>query len=229
VLLEAEDRLLAAFPDSLAHYAQRKLERLGVEVRTNCMVESVDDEGVVANGEEIPAAAIVWGAGVAASPAAQWLGVEPAKGGTVRVDRNLRVEGLRDIDVLGDTALCPGEDGEPLPQLAQVAKQQGTFLGNALRRRLGGRPWPQPFRFTDYGNMATIGRNAAIADFGWWRTGGFLAWLLWGFVHVVLLVGFRNRITVTLPWLWIYVTHQRGVRLITGETQAPIVEEPGPG
>ncbi|MDX1541326.1 MAG: NAD(P)/FAD-dependent oxidoreductase [Geminicoccaceae bacterium] len=229
VLLEAADRLLLPFPEGLARFAHNKLERLGVEVRTECMVEEVGDRGVVAGGERIPAATIVWGAGVQASPAANWLGIEPGKGGTVPVDRNLRVEGLDDVYVLGDTALCPGEDGGPLPQLAQVAKQQGQYLGRALRRTIEGGSWPGPFRYRNYGNMATVGRNAAVADFGWWQTAGFLAWLLWGVVHVFLLVGFRNRVTVTLQWLWIYLTYQRGARLITGEHKAPIVEEPGQG
>ena len=229
VLLEAADRILLPFPEDLARFAQRKLEGLGVEVRTDCMVEDVDERGVLAGGERFDSAAVVWGAGVAASPAAAWLGVEPAKGGTVAVDETLRVRGLDDVYVLGDTALCLDEKGEPLPQLAQVAKQQGQYLGRALRRTIEGRPWPGPFRFTNYGNMATVGRNVAVADFGWWRTGGFLAWLLWGVIHVFLLVGFRNRVAVTLQWLWIYITYQRGARLITGERKASIVEEPGPG
>ncbi|HEX6142457.1 MAG TPA: NAD(P)/FAD-dependent oxidoreductase [Geminicoccaceae bacterium] len=229
VLLEAADRILLPFPEELARFAQRKLEGLGVEVRTGCMVEDVDERGVLAGGERFASAAVVWGAGIAASPAASWLGVEPAKGGTVPVDEALRVRGLDDVYVLGDTALCLDEKGDPLPQLAQVAKQQGQYLGRALRRAIEGRPWPGPFRFTNYGNMATVGRNVAVADFGWWRTGGFLAWLLWGVIHVFLLVGFRNRVAVTLQWLWVYITYQRAARLITGERKASIVEEPGPG
>jgi NADH dehydrogenase len=222
VLLEAGDQVLSAFPQPLARKAQEQLERLGVEVRTGCRVSDVNGRGVVACGETIPAATVVWGAGVAASPAATWLGVEPGRGGTVPVDQNLRVSGLKEVYVLGDTALCSGKDGKPLPQLAQVARQQGKYLGRALRRRLTGRPWPGPFRFRHYGDMATVGRHAAVADFGWWRTSGPLAWLLWGIVHVYLLAGLRNRLMVTLQLLWIYLTNDRGARLIPGETMRPM-------
>ena len=220
VLVEAGSRLLAAFPESLAEKVRAQLEGLGVEVRTGCMVEHVDEQGVQAGGELIPAATIVWGAGVAASPAARWLGVEPGRGGTVPVDRNLRVAGFEDVYALGDTALCQGRRDQPLPQLAQVAKQQGKYLGRALRRQVEGRRWPGPFRFIHYGNMATVGRHAAVADFGWWRTSGTLAWMLWGLVHVYLLVGFRNRLMATIQWLWHYLTGQRGVRLIPADIAA---------
>jgi NADH:ubiquinone reductase (H+-translocating) len=223
ILLEALPRLLTPFPEALASFAQRALERLGVEVRTGAMVERVDEQGVVAGGERIAAASVIWTAGVRAAPVGRWLGVETEKTGQVRVDRDLAVPGLEDIYIIGDAAFALGRDGQPLPGLAQVAKQQGQYLGKALARRLAGRPWPGPFRFRNYGNMATIGRNAAIADFGWWRTAGLIAWLLWGVVHIYLLIGFRNRVVVAVEWLWAYLTRQRGARLITGERKAPLV------
>jgi NADH:ubiquinone reductase (H+-translocating) len=223
ILLEAQSRLLTPFPESLAGFARRALERLGVEVRTGAMVEGADERGVVAGGERIDAATVIWTAGVSAAPVGRWLGVETEKTGQVRVDRNLAVPGLEDVYVIGDAAFALDHEGQPLPGLAQVAKQQGQYLGKALARRISGRPWPGPFRFRDYGNMATIGRNAAIADFGWWRTAGFLAWLLWGVVHIYLLIGFRNRLVVSVEWFWAYLTRQRGARLITGERKAPLV------
>lgn len=227
VLIEAGDRLLAALPDTLGQRARRKLEELGVEVRTGCRVEDVSEDGVMARGERIPAATVVWGAGVAASPAAHWLGIEPGKGGTVPVDQNLQVVGLEHVYALGDTALCLGRQGRSLPQLAQVAKQQGQYLGRALRRQLSGRAWPGPFRFIHYGNMATVGRHEAVADFGWWRTNGTVAWMLWGLVHVYLLVGFRNRLMATLQWLLHYLTDQRGGRLIPSDAAARVAARAG--
>jgi NADH:ubiquinone reductase (H+-translocating) len=229
ILLEALPRLLTPFPEALAEFAKRRLERRGVELRLGTPVEGVDEEGVTAGGERIPAGTVIWTAGVAASPAGRWLGVETDKAGRVKVDEHLRVPGLADVYVIGDTALALDEGGQPLPGLAQVAKQQGRHLGRALARKAAGQPWPGPLRFRNYGNMAVIGRNAAVADFGWWRTGGFGAWLLWLLVHIYLLIGFRNKLVVTIEWLWVYLTHQRGARLITGERKAPLEGEPGVG
>jgi NADH:ubiquinone reductase (H+-translocating) len=227
ILLEALPRLLGAFPEDLARFAERRLERLGVEIRLGCPVESVDAGGVSACGERIEAANVVWTAGVAASPAGRWLGVETTKSGQIEVGPNLEVPGLPGVFAIGDVARALDRNGEPLPGLAQVANQQGSYLGRALARVAAGRPWPGRFRFHDYGNMATIGRNAAIADFGWWRTAGALAWWLWGLVHIYLLIGFRNRLLVAMQWLWIYLTNQRHARLITGERKAPLAGSPG--
>jgi len=227
ILLEAMPRLLGAFPEELARFARRRLERLGVEIKLDCPVEGVDATGVTACGERIEAAIVVWTAGVAASTAGDWLAVETTKAGQIEVDANLAVPGLDRVFAIGDTARALDQDGKPLPGLAQVAKQQGAYLGRALARVAAGKPWPGPFRFRDYGNMATIGRHAAIADFGWWRTGGAIAWWLWGMVHIYLLIGFRNRLLVAMHWLWIYLTKQRHARLITGERKAPLVGAPG--
>ncbi|MDQ0522623.1 NAD(P)/FAD-dependent oxidoreductase [Methylobacterium gregans] len=216
LLVEAGPRLLAAFPEDLAAYARRSLERLGVSILTNRAVETIDADGVVIGGERIPAATVVWGAGVRASPAAAWLRVATDRSGRIPVEPDLSVTGLPDIYALGDTALCRDERGEPLPGLAQVAQQQGTHLGQALRANLEqGRPMP-PFRFRNRGNAAIVGRHAAVFDFGPRRhLRGSPAWLLWAAVHVVLLVDFSQRARVSLQWLWRYVTYRRGARLIT--------------
>jgi NADH:ubiquinone reductase (H+-translocating) len=214
VLLEAGPRILAAFPEQLTRYATRELDRMGVEVLTGRMVESIAPGAVTANGEVIETANVIWGAGVKASPAARWLGLEAKAGGRIPVEPDLRVTGFTDVYALGDTALGLGEDGKPLPALAQVAKQQGQYLGKALRHDLLEGRKPEPFRFHNRGNTAVIGRNAAIFDFGKWRLKGYFAWLLWALVHVYLLVNFEKRLLVTIQWIWRYLTRQRGARLI---------------
>jgi NADH dehydrogenase len=224
LLVEAGPRLLAAFPQSLADYAQHALERLGVTVMTNHAVESIEPGAVTIGGRQIEAGTIVWGAGVKASDAGRWLGVERARDGRVPVDPDLSVKGAPDIFVLGDMALFPDEKGVPLPALAQVAKQQGTHLGKALAKNLlHGAPLT-PFRFHDRGNTAIVGRNAAVFDFGWLRLKGRLAWFLWAFVHVYLLVGFENRMRVSLQWAWRYLTYENGARLILPDRAHPSPE-----
>ncbi|MCB1882592.1 MAG: NAD(P)/FAD-dependent oxidoreductase [Geminicoccaceae bacterium] len=215
LLVEAGGRVLAGFPESLSRYAARALERLGVEVRVDAPVEAVRQGGVTVGGRDVPAATVLWGAGVAASPAGRWLGVGTDRVGRVPVGATLAVPGLEGVYVLGDTALAKDGNGRPLPGLAQVAKQQGRHLGNGLRRHLEDGSPIRPFRFRDMGNMATIGRHAAVADFGWLRLKGRPAWFLWGIVHVFLLVGFGNRLAVTGRWLWSWATYARGARLIT--------------
>ena len=220
VLVEAGPRLLTAFPEALAAYARGSLERLGVRVRTGEAVEAIDATGVTLGGAVLPAATVIWGAGVRASPAAEWLGLAPDRSGRIPVAPDLSVIGRPGIYALGDTALCRDAAGEPLPGLAQVAQQQGTHLGRALRAALTGpaagtSPLP-PFVFRNRGNAAIVGRHAAIFDFGRGRRlRGFPAWLLWAAVHVVLLVDFAQRARVCLQWLWRYLTYRRGARLIT--------------
>ncbi len=228
LLVEAGPRLLPQFPEELSDYARQALEELGVTVRLNAPVQDVTADGARVADRFIPAGAILWGAGVAASPAGHWLGAATDKTGRVRVAPDLSVPGLDRIYVLGDTALAEGDDGTPLPGLAQVAKQQGEYLGAALARLIATGERPGPFRFKNRGNLATIGRNAAVADFGRVKLTGYLAWLLWGIVHVYLLIGFRNRVLVAVQWLWAYLTFHRGARLITGERKAPIEGAPGP-
>ncbi len=216
MLVEAGARVLAAFPPALSNAAQAALQRLHVEVRLGTPVSNCDEGGVTIGDEHLPAATIIWAAGVAASAAANWLGVEKDRIGRVPVGLDLTVAGHPEIFVIGDTASAASKDGKPLPGLAPVAKQQGAYVARVLRARLAGKPLPPPFHYRDYGTMATIGRRSAVADFGWLRLDGTLAWLMWGLIHISFLIGFRSRAVVMLEWIWSYVTFQSGARLITG-------------
>ncbi|TAJ81624.1 NAD(P)/FAD-dependent oxidoreductase [Reyranella sp.] len=216
VLVEAGPRVLPAFPPTLSAAAQKALERLHVEVRLGTPVSNCDESGVTIGSEHLAASTIVWAAGVAASSAARWLGTEKDRVGRVVVGPDLTVPDHPEIFVIGDTAHALGKDGKPLPGLAPVAKQQGAYIAKVLRARLAGKNPPSPFRYRDWGTLATIGRRAAVADFGWLRLHGTIAWLLWGLIHVSFLIGFRNRFVVMLDWIWSYVTFQSGARLITG-------------
>ena len=217
VLVEAGPRVLTGFPEKLSAFAVHSLERMGVEVLLDTPIEAIDDHGVTAKGERIEAANIIWCAGVEASPVARWLDVPAAKGGRVQVAPNLSVPGHPDIFVIGDAALVTGPGGEPLPGLAAVAKQQGHYVGELISSHSRGDPTTPPFRYRDQGALATIGRHSAIADFGWVRLTGWVAWVIWGIVHIFFLIGFRNRASVFLNWVWAWVTYGRGARLITGE------------
>jgi NADH:ubiquinone reductase (H+-translocating) len=215
VLVESGQRLLAAFPENLAASARRQLETLGVEVRLGHAVTRCDDHGVVlADGETIGSACVLWAAGVQASRAAKWLKVEADRAGRVIVGEDLSVPGHSRIFVIGDTALVKGAGGKPVPGVAPAAKQMGKYVARLIKARLAGKSIG-PFRYADYGNLATIGRKAAVADLGRVRLTGFIAWLLWSFAHLWFLVGFRSRIIVFLDWAWAYATYDRGARLIT--------------
>jgi NADH dehydrogenase FAD-containing subunit len=216
VLVESGPRLLSAFPPKLSEAARASLRTLGVDVRLGAPVTQCDFGGVAIGNQHLEAATVVWGAGIMASGAAHWLDTEKDRIGRVVVESNLSVPGNPEIFVIGDTAHVQGPKGLPLPGLAPVAKQQGAYVGRVLRAQLAGNPAPPPFRYRSFGTMATIGRRAAVADLGWIRLSGTLAWLLWGLVHISFLIGFRNRVIVTLDWLWSYVTFQSGARLITG-------------
>jgi NADH dehydrogenase len=228
VLLEGGPHVLNTFPDTLRRTAQQSLERLGVEVRTGSIVTEVDDEGVRwrpasapsdAPAERIAAQTVLWAAGVAASPLARSLGVPLDRAGRVIADATLRVPGHPEIYVIGD--LCAlQQDGKPLPGVAQVAMQQGRHAGANVLRAIRGQQ-PEPFRYRDYGSMAVIGRGSAVADLGRVKASGWLAWLMWIFLHIFWLIGFRNRFAVLGEWAWAYVTLQRRVRLITGERLWP--------
>jgi NADH dehydrogenase len=218
LLVEAGPRVLSGFPERLAAFAQNSLERMGVEVLLDTPIEAIDRDGVVARGKRIEAANVIWCAGVEASPAARWLGVPAGKGGRVRVAPDLSVPGHAEIFVIGDAAFLTGPTGEPLPGLAPVAKQQGQFVGEVVARLVRRKPPPPPFHYRDQGALATIGRHSAIADLGWIRLTGWVAWILWGIVHIFFLIGFRNRMAVFLNWIWAWLTYGRGARLITGDT-----------
>jgi NADH dehydrogenase len=214
LLLEAGPRILSAFPDTLARYARRKLTQLGVTVRENCAVKNISRNCVEAGSDTIPNGLTIWAAGVKASPVGRMLGVVTDKAGRVKVERDLSVPGLARVYVLGDLARVEDRDGNALPGLAQVAKQEGQYLGKVLARASRGGKRTPDFAFHDRGNVAVIGRHAAIADFGWARLKGTPAWFLWALVHIYLLAGLQHRMLVGVQWAWRYVTYDRGARLI---------------
>ena len=215
VLVEGAPALLGAFPESLRAAARRDLDRLGVDVRTGSIVTAVSTGRVEMGAESIEAATILWAAGVAASPVGAMLGVATDRAGRVLVEPDLTIPGHRDVFVVGDLASLKGPDGRPLPGVAQVAIQMGEHAAANIRRAIDRQPY-RAFRYRDLGNMATIGRASAIADFGWLRLTGWFAWLAWLFVHIMNLIGFRNRVAVLIQWAWAYITYQRAIRLITG-------------
>jgi NADH:ubiquinone reductase (H+-translocating) len=216
LLLEAGPRILAAFPESLSAVAAKSLTRLGVELRLNAPVTVCNARGVVVAGKTIDSECVIWAAGVAASSAWKWLGAVKDRAGRVKVSHDLSLPGRPEIFVIGDTALVLGKDGRPVPGVAPAAKQQGTYVAKVIRGILAGRRPMKPFRYFNAGNLATIGRSSAVADFGWIKVSGFPAWLLWGIVHIFFLIGFRNRVSILIEWIWAYFTFQRGARLITG-------------
>jgi len=216
ILVEGGPRVLLAFPEDLSAKARRSLEKLGVEVLTNTPVELCDAGGVVSGGKRIEARTILWAAGVQAAPAARWLQADKDRAGRVKVNPDLSVPGAPDIFVIGDNATVMQANGQPVPGVAPAAKQMGEYVARVIAGRIAGQPVRAPFCYRNYGNFATIGRHAAVADFGWLKLSGYPAWLLWGAAHIYFLIGFRNRLAVMLDWLWAYVTFQRGVRLITG-------------
>jgi NADH dehydrogenase len=216
ILINLAPRLLESFPETLSAVALLDLGKLGVEVRLSTAIEHIAADHVVAGGEVIHSHTAIWAAGVEASPAAQWLGVEADPAGRVPVDPALRPEGNCNIFVIGDTAACPGPDGRLLPGIAPVAKQQGQHVARTILAAVKGKAAPA-FRYRHYGNLATIGRSHAVADFGRWQLRGFPAWLLWSTVHVYFLTSFRNRLMVGLNLAWNYLTFARHARLVTGE------------
>jgi NADH dehydrogenase len=221
VLVEAAAKLLAPFPDDLSAYAKRALEKLGVEVRLGTAVTQCDAAGVELSGERLEAGTVIWAAGVAASPVAAWLGLPPDRAGRIPVGSRLEIEGRSQEFVIGDAALSLGPDGKPLPGVAAVAKQQGRYVARIIRARIGDGPPPGEFRYRDAGQLATIGRRAAVVDFGRIRFRGRLAWWLWGIAHIYFLINVRSRFSVALQWLWSYVTFDRGARLITRPHDCP--------
>lgn len=215
VLIEAGSRILPGFLPELSAYARTALERLGVEVSLGQAVTACTAEGATFAGGLLPAATIIWAAGVQASPAAEWLGAPGDRAGRVQVEADLTVPGHPEIFVIGDTAAVKAADGTPVPGIAPAAKQEGRHVAKTIRARLAGDTAPRPFRYRHAGSLATIGKREAIVDFGWLKLRGRLAWWLWGIAHVYFLIGARNRLMVSLNWLWIYLRDQRSARLIT--------------
>ena len=216
ILVQSATRLLPTFPEALSREARRALTHLGVEVQLDRKVEAVDATSVIISGEAVPARTVLWAAGVMASPAATWLGVAADRAGRVAVGPDLSVAGHDGVYVIGDTAASNAWDGMGVPGLAPAAKQGGAYVARVIRARLAGRRVPGPFRYRHFGSLATIGRQSAVADLGFLRVRGALAWWLWGAAHIVFLVGGRNRVAVLVEWLWAYLTFRRGTRLITG-------------
>ena len=225
ILVEAGPRILPAFPAILSEKAERSLRRLCVDVRTGTSVASISPDAVSIGGERVNAATVLWAAGVQPSPLARSLGVPLDRAGRVIVEPDLTVPGHPDVFVVGDLATCIGPGGRPLPGLAPVALQQGRHAARNILRAMRGKPLA-PFRYRDRGTMATIGRAMAVADIRGWRLSGFPAWLVWCFVHILWLIGFRNRFAVLFEWAWAYVTQQRSSRLIVGG--APPTAAPAP-
>jgi NADH dehydrogenase len=214
VLLEGGNRILPAFAESLSRKAARRLEKLGVKIVTGTKVEKVDEQGVIAGGKRIPSATVLWTAGVAASPVAKTLGVPTDRAGRLPVDSSLMVPGINGVFAVGDVAAL-SQDGRPLPGVAQVAIQQGRYVGRVITRQLKGRVPRRPFRYFDKGSMAVVGKNFAVLERGRIRTSGFITWLVWVFIHVMFLPQLQNRLRVQRQWFWSYWTGQRGSRLIS--------------
>ncbi|MBB3392999.1 NADH dehydrogenase [Rhizobium sp. BK275] len=215
VLIEAGPRVLPAFAEELSAYAQKALEKLGVEVLRGTPVTQCTADGVTVGENFIPSRTIVWAAGVQASHAARWLGVPADRAGRAIVEKDLTAPGLPDVFVIGDTASVIRENGKPVPGIAPAAKQQGGYVAKVIRARISGKPAPAPFKYWHQGSLATIGKSAAIIDFGRFKLKGWLAWWIWGLAHIYFLIGTRSRFTVAWNWLWIYLSGQHSARLIT--------------
>jgi NADH:ubiquinone reductase (H+-translocating) len=215
LLIEAGPSILQAFPEQLRDAGRRSLKKLGVEVREKTAVTKVEEGRVWLGSELIDAATVVWAAGVTGSPLGQSLGVPTDKAGRVLVQPDLSIPGHHEVFVIGDLAGLKDPNGQQYAGVAQVAMQQANSAANAIVRTIKGQT-RKPFKYRNLGNMATIGRNAAIADLPWLRASGFAAWVLWLTIHIFWLIGFRNRLTVLVQWAGAYLTFQRSVRLITG-------------
>ena len=215
VLIEAGPRLLPTFPPGQSDYVHAALTRAGVDVMTDTRVTLCDARGVDTGGGRIDAGTVIWAAGVIASPAARWLNADADRAGRVKVNAELSVPGLPDIFVIGDTAAVADQSGRPVPGIAPAAKQMGRYVGTLIAARIAGRPGPGPFRYRHLGELATIGRRAAVVKLGRLQLKGFIGWLFWAAVHIYFLIGVRNRFIVAFNWLWTYITFQRGARLIT--------------
>jgi NADH dehydrogenase len=227
ILIEAGERLLSSFDASMSDAAQRSLAGLGVEVRLGSKVTGCDAGGVWLGEERIEARTIIWAAGVKASPAGKWLEAETDHAGRVKVGADLSLPGRPNVFVLGDTAAASDADGNPLPGVAPVAKQQGVYVADLISSQRAPTSRP-PFRYRDFGSLATIGRKSAVVQMGKVHLTGLIGWVVWSVAHIYFLIGFRNRLAVALNWAWNYVTFQRGARLITGISGADMQDVPRP-
>jgi NADH dehydrogenase len=215
LLIEAGPRVMPTLPENLSDYVRATLAAMGVEVMTATRVTGCDPRGVDTDHGRIDAGTIIWAAGVKASAAAQWIGAEHDRAGRIEVAADLSVPGHPEIFAVGDTAAAEGPDGRPVPGIAPAAKQMGGYVGRLIAARVAGGGAPVPFRYRHQGDLAAIGRRAAVVKFGRMELKGFLGWLFWGLVHVYFLVEVRGRFIVAFTWFWEYLTYQRGARLIT--------------
>ena len=225
ILLEGGPRVLAAYPEDLSASAERQLKSMGVEVRTSAMVTNLEPDAVYVGKERIPAAVILWGAGVSASPLGKMLGVPTDRAGRVMVERDLTVPGHSEVFVCGDLASAKRKNGQPVPGVAPAAIQMGKFAARQIKRSLAGKP-REEFEYWNKGSLATIGRSRAVADLGKLHFSGYFAWLAWLFVHLLFLIGFRNRFFVMIEWAWAYITYNHGARLITESVEKALIEKP---
>ena len=216
-LIEAGPRLLPAFDPILSDKARRQLEHLGVEVHTGVAVSGIDADGVKLGERRLPARTVLWAAGVAASPVGRLLDAELDRAGRVQVLPDLSLPGHPEVFVIGDLAGIARASGKPVPGVAPAAKQMGRHVGTIIRSRLRGDDERLPFHYRDDGSLATIGRMAAVAQFGKLKLSGFPAWSVWLLAHIYFLIGFRNRLVVMLDWAWAYWTHQRHARIVSGD------------
>jgi len=222
VLVEGGPRVLPTYAEDLSRSAEEQLRHLGVEVRTSTMVTQVEAGAVDIGHTRLPATVVLWAAGVAASPLGRKLTASVDRAGRVPVQNDLSLAGHPEVFVIGDLAALKDERGNMLPGVAPVAMQQGNFVAKVIREEVGTPAGARPaFHYWDKGSLATIGRAAAVAQFGKIHISGFVAWLSWLFIHILFLIGFRNRLLVFIQWAWSYVTYERGARLITGSTYLP--------
>ena len=221
VLIEAGPRILPSFTADLSAYAHKSLQRLGVEIQLGSAVRECNDQGVIYGDQPLAAKVILWAAGVRASSAAVWAGLAADNAGRALVEPDLTAPGHPEIFVIGDTATINAWHGKPVPGIAPAAKQQGAHVARSIILRLRGEAASRPFRYHHAGNLATIGRSAAVIDFGWLKVRGWIAWWIWGLAHIYFLIGVRNRLAVALSWLWIYGTGSRNACLITQGEQRP--------
>jgi NADH:ubiquinone reductase (H+-translocating) len=225
VLLEGGPRVLPTYPEDLSASAERQLKEMGVEVRTSALVTNIEPGMVSVGKEKIPAAVILWGAGVSASSLGKMLGVPTDKAGRVIVQPDLTVPGHSEVFVAGDLASATRHNGQPVPGVAPAAIQMGKFAARQIQRSVARKP-REKFEYLDKGSLATIGRSRAVADFGKFHISGYFAWLAWLFIHLLFLIGFRNRLFVVTEWAWAYLTYNHGARLITEPGEREQTEKP---
>ncbi len=215
ILIEAGPRILPSFPENLSRYTQRVLEEMGVEVKVDTRVTGCDEHGVMLGDARIDASTIVWAAGVKASPAAEWIGAAQDRAGRIPVGADLSVPGMPDVFAIGDLAAVKSKDDKAVPGIAPAAKQMGRYVGKRIAARVAGRGDLGPFAYRHAGDLAAIGRRAAVVKVGRIELTGFIGWLFWGIVHVYFLIGLRNRFVVAVNWMWSWLTFRRGARLIS--------------